>query len=215
MNKKYLKSLASKINIQLNEKEINKFELYMEQLLDWNKRINLTAIVREDDIILKHFIDSMTILKYISNSENVIDVGTGAGFPGIPVSIVKEDCQVTLVDSLNKRINFLNEVIEKLKLEDIETIHSRIEDLGQDKNHREKYDLVLCRALSSVRVLAEYTLPLTIDKGWSLYYKGPKLDEELTEASNAFKILGVEPENIEIFRLLPPEIPFERINLMI
>ena len=140
--KKIMISYAEKINIKFTEEQLEKFYQYMNMLLEWNEKINLTAIVEPKEVILKHFIDSLTINKYLKENATLADVGTGAGFPGIPLKILRPDIKVTLVDSLNKRINFLNEVIEKLNLEDIVTVHSRIEDFGKNKSYREKFDYV-------------------------------------------------------------------------
>ena len=142
--------LSKKINIELHEEQIKKYFDYMNLLLDWNEKINLTAIVKMDDIILKHFIDSMTILKYINSEKTMIDVGTGAGFPGIPVAIMRPDIDITLLDSLNKRILFLEQVKEDLNLKNIKTIHGRAEELGKDKKTREKYDIAVSRAVANM-----------------------------------------------------------------
>ena len=135
--KKKLNELLSEINIEINENKIDMFYLYMQELLEWNKKINLTAIEDENEIILKHFIDSLTVQKYIKNAQNIIDIGTGAGFPGIPLAIVNEKSNIVLLDSLNKRINFLNNVIQKLELSNVKAIHGRAEDLAKIVQHRE------------------------------------------------------------------------------
>ncbi len=153
-----LKSKAQKIDIELKEIQIKQFYEYMRVLLEWNEKINLTAITDENEIILKHFIDCISIKKYIKNSDNVIDLGTGAGFPGIPLKIVMPELKITLVDSLNKRINFLNELVNKLELENIETIHVRAEELAKNKKYREKFDTIVSRAVAPLNVLTEYTL---------------------------------------------------------
>ena len=146
-----LQQNAEKINISIKEDKVIKFKKYMDLLLEWNKKINLTSITDEDDIILKHFIDSLTIEKYVDPKQSVIDIGTGAGFPGIPLKIMNDNVEVTLMDSLNKRINFLNEVIKKLDLKNITTIHSRAEDLAKDNNYRERYDVAVSRAVANLR----------------------------------------------------------------
>src|SRR5690606_21476970 len=140
--------------------DIESFFKYKETLLKWNKNINLTAITDDRDIIIKHFIDSISVVPYIGKDlKKVIDVGTGAGFPGIPLKIIKKDLNVTLLDSLEKRTKFLNEVIEKLDLKNIEVIHSRAEDKGVSGDFREKFDLALARAVANLPVLLEYCLP--------------------------------------------------------
>lgn len=190
--KKRFLELANKININLTENQIEKFYKYMELLLEWNKKINLTAITDEDEIILKHFIDSLTVLKYINENDKIIDVGTGAGFPGIPIAIMMPNVKITLLDSLNKRINFLNEVIRELDLKNIETIHSRSEDCGKDILFREKYDIALARAVANLSTLSEYLLPFIKIDGKMICMKGSEIEEELKNAEYAIKELGGE-----------------------
>lgn len=190
--KKRFLELANKININLTENQIEKFYKYMELLLEWNKKINLTAITDEDEIILKHFVDSLTVLKYINENDKIIDVGTGAGFPGIPIAIMMPNVKITLLDSLNKRINFLNEVIRELDLKNIETIHSRSEDCGKDILFREKYDIALARAVANLSTLSEYLLPFIKIDGKMICMKGSEIEEELKNAEYAIKELGGE-----------------------
>ena len=190
-----------KINLKIEKEEIKKFYEYMKILIEWNEKINLTAIKDEKEIIIKHFIDSLTINKYIGNAESMVDVGTGAGFPGIPIKIVNKNLKVILVDSLNKRINFLNEVIEKLDLQNIKTVHARAEDLGKDKQYRESFDVVTSRAVANMTVLTEYLLPLTKIGGNCICMKGAEIEDELENAKYAIKLLGgkvVKVEKIEI-----------------
>ena len=195
-----------------NKKQEDNFNKYMDLLLDWNEKINLTAITDKDDIILKHFIDSLTIEKYIKDNDKVIDLGTGAGFPGIPIKIKNENIDVTLVDSLNKRVNFLNEVIKELNLRDITAIHSRIEDLAHNKNYREKYDVVTSRAVANMSTLSEYMLPFAKIGGICICMKGPNVDEELENAKGAIKKLGGKIEKVESLTL--PDSDIER-NIVI
>ena len=192
---------AKKIDIVFNEKQIEQFYKYMKLLIEWNEKINLTAITDENEIILKHFIDSLTIAKYIPNNVSFADVGTGAGFPGIPIKIYREDVNVILVDSLNKRINFLNEVISELSLENIESIHSRVEEFGKNKKYREKFDIVTARAVANLSVLSEYLIPLVDIDGKCICMKGSEVQEELNESKNAINILGGKVEKIESFEL--------------
>ena len=140
---------------EISENEIEKFYQYMKLLLEWNEKINLTAITDEKEIIKKHFIDSLTISKLIKEDTSVVDVGTGAGFPGMPLAITKK-VNVTLVDSLNKRINFLNIVKDSIKLENVNTVHSRAEEVGQNEKYREKFDYAVSRAVAPINVLLEY-----------------------------------------------------------
>ncbi len=207
--KKYTTNLinsSNELGIKLNKNQINNFEKYMQLLIEWNKKINLTAINTPEDIVLKHFIDSLTILKYINKEEKVIDVGTGAGFPGLPLKIAIPELAVYLADSLNKRINFLNIVIDELRLNNIQTIHTRIEDLGQNKLYREKFDVVTSRAVASFNILLEYMLPLLKIGGKCICMKGSNI-EEINNSKKALEILGGEIENIEEL-----ELPFSDIK---
>lgn len=192
---------SSKLNINLTVEQLNKFYKYMEMLITWNEKINLTAIIEPHEIILKHFIDSLTLDKYLKNNENLVDVGTGAGFPGIPISIVRKDIKITLVDSLNKRLNFLNEVIKELKLENVETVHSRAEDLGQDIKYREKFDISTSRAVANLSTLSEYLIPLVKINGQAICMKAGDAQEEIKNAQNAIKTLGGQVNKIEEFCL--------------
>lgn len=190
-----------KKEMNLTDEQEQKFYEYMKLLKEWNEKINLTTITEEQDILLKHFIDSLTILKYLNDNDNIIDVGTGAGFPGIPVKIVNETLNVTLMDSLNKRILFLNDVIEKLKLEGIKTVHARAEELGRNKEYREKYDVVTSRAVANLSTLLEYMMPFAKVGGTCICMKGPNIEEELENADLAIKELGGKLEKIENFKL--------------
>ena len=196
-----LKKISKQINIDLNEMQLNQFKKYMDLLLEWNEKINLTAITEENEIILKHFIDSMTLLEYIEDNASIVDVGTGAGFPGIPISIVRDDTKVTLVDSLNKRINFLEDVISKIELKNIKAIHSRAEDFGRNKQSRESFDISVSRAVANLSVLVEYLLPLVKVGGKCICMKGSEVEEEITEAKFAIKELGGKIESIDEFCL--------------
>ena len=191
-----LKIKAKQIEIKLTKEQIEKYYNYMSLLLEWNEKINLTAIIEPREIILKHFVDSLTIAKYIKDDEKLIDVGTGAGFPGIPLSIVKENTDIVLLDSLNKRINFLEEVKENLKLENITTIHGRAEEFGKNKKERETYDIATSRAVAPLNILLEYLLPLVKVGGRAICMKGSNI-EEVENAKNALEILGGQIEKIE------------------
>ena len=174
----------------------------MELLLEWNEKINLTAIVEPRDVILKHFVDSLTICKELQKNKTLADIGTGAGFPGIPVKILRPDLDITLIDSLNKRVNFLTMVIEALKLEKIIALHGRIEDFGKNKKYREKFDYVTSRAVANLSTLSEYMIPLVKIGGKCICMKGSNIDEELKNAEKAIKILGGKIEKVDTF-LLP------------
>lgn len=199
--KKIMIFYGEKIDIKFTEEQLNQFYEYMNLLLEWNEKINLTAITDPNEVILKHFIDSLTINKYIKENSTLADVGTGAGFPGIPLKIVRPDLKITLVDSLNKRINFLNEVINKLNLVNIETVHSRIEDFGKDKKYRESFDFVTARAVANLAVLSEYLLPIAKVGGQCVCMKGSSVEEELSNGKNAIKVLGGKIKNIDEFVL--------------
>lgn len=196
-----LKDYLKEIKIELTKEQIEQFYKYMELLLEWNEKINLTAITEPKEVILKHFVDSLTIVKYIENGTSLVDMGTGAGFPGIPLKILRPDIKITLVDSLNKRINFLNEVISNLKLKNIETIHSRAEEFGKNKKYRESFDIATSRAVANFSTLSEYLIPLVTKNGKVIYMKGSDVKEELEEAKNAIKILGGKIEEQEDFYL--------------
>ena len=192
---------GEKIDIMFTEEQLRQFYKYMELLLEWNKKINLTAITEPNEVILKHFIDSLTINKYIKENSSIADVGTGAGFPGIPLKIFRPDLEITLVDSLNKRINFLNEVISKLDLKNIFTVHSRIEDFGKDKKYRESFDYVTARAVANISVLSEYLLPISKIGGQCVCMKGSNVKDELNEGKNAINVLGGKVNCIDEFVL--------------
>ncbi len=192
-----MKEYGKEIQIKFTEEQLQKFYKYMNMLIEWNKKINLTAIIEPKEIILKHFIDSLTILKYVNDNEKMLDVGTGAGFPGIPIKIMNSNIEITLLDSLNKRINFLNEVINKLELKNISAIHSRIEDYGKNNKYREKYDIVTSRAVANLATLSEYMLPMLKIKGKSICMKGSDIKEEVKNSKRAIDILGGEIVNIE------------------
>lgn len=194
---KEIKEKLEKTNINIEEVQAKKIYEYMNLMLEWNEKINLTAITEPKEVILKHFVDSLTILKYLAKEEKVIDVGTGAGFPGIPLNIMKNDCNYTLLDSLNKRITFLNEVINNLELKNINTIHLRVEEAGKNKKYRESYDIATSRAVASLNILLEYLLPLVKVGGKCICMKGSNVEEEIELAKNAIKVLGGEIEKIE------------------
>lgn len=208
-----LKREAEKINLKLNDKQLENFYNYMNLLIEWNEKINLTSITEPNEVITKHFIDSLTAAKYIEDNKSIVDVGTGAGFPGIPLAIYNKSLNVTLVDSLNKRINFLNEVTNQLELKNITSIHNRAEEFGKNKQHREKYDIAISRAVARLNVLVEYLLPTIKIGGKCICMKGPDCEEEVNEARQAIKLLGGEIEKIEEFKL--PETDIKRTIIII
>lgn len=199
--KREFEKYLEKMSISLNKEQYDQFYAYMVLLIEWNEKINLTAITEPQEIILKHFVDSLTIAKYIEEGKTIIDMGTGAGFPGIPLKIYRNDVKVVLADSLNKRIKFLNEVIEKLQLKNIETIHCRAEELGKNKEYREKFDYATSRAVANLSTLSEYLLPFVKLKGSGIFMKTMEIDEELENAKKAIKILGGKIEKVDKFEI--------------
>ena len=204
---------GNKININFNVEQLQKFYRYMELLIEWNEKINLTAITEPEEIITKHFIDSLTILRYIKDKERIVDVGTGAGFPGIPLKIMLENNKFVLVDSLNKRLLFLQEVIKELNLNNVEIIHSRAEDFGQNKKYRESFDIVTSRAVANLSTLSEYLIPLTKINGKCIGMKAADTEDEIKQAQNAIKVLGGKIEKIDKFVL--PETDLGRTIIII
>lgn len=191
----------NKIDETLTVEQIKQFYNYMNMLIEWNEKINLTAIVEPEDIILKHFIDSLTISKEIEESDKVADIGTGAGFPGLPIKILKPQTEMFLIDSLNKRIKFLDEVIEKNNLKKIKAIHSRAEEIGRNKEYRGQCDVVVSRAVAKLNTLLEYMMPLVKVGGKCICLKGPNIEEEIKDAKNAIEILGGEIEKVKSITL--------------
>jgi 16S rRNA (guanine527-N7)-methyltransferase len=168
------------LKIDLSNDKAEKFYQYMEILIKWNENINLTAITEPNEVLQKHFVDSLTVLKDIKENSEIIDVGTGAGFPGIPIKIADESFKVTLLDSLNKRINFLDEVIKNLNLTNINTIHARAEEVGKNGKLREKFDVAISRAVAPLNVLVEYLLPFVKVNGVCICMKGSNTKEEIS-----------------------------------
>ena len=199
--KREFEKYLEKMSISLNKEQYDQFYAYMLLLIEWNEKMNLTAITEPKEIILKHFVDSLTIAKYIEEGKTIIDMGTGAGFPGIPLKIYRNDVKVVLADSLNKRIKFLNEVIEKLQLKNIETIHCRAEELGKNKEYREKFDYATSRAVANLSTLSEYLLPFVKLNGSGIFMKTMEIDEELENAKKAIKILGGRIEKVDKFEI--------------
>lgn len=188
--KRTLAKLLQDIKIDIEEEQMNQFFEYMNLLLEWNEKINLTAITEQNDIILKHFVDCLTIQKYMKKDQKIVDIGTGAGFPGIPLAIMNQNNQFILVDSLNKRIHFLDEVKEKVGLKNVCTFHMRAEEFGQNKLYREKFDMAVSRAVANLSVLVEYLLPAVKVGGKVICMKGSQVEEEIEQAKFAIKELG-------------------------
>ena len=192
MFREILIDAAQKFGVNFNERQLEQFEIFYNLIVDWNTKINLTAIVDEKDFAVKHVIDSLTVwdAEKFADVKNFLDVGTGAGFPAIPIKIFQPQLEVTLIDSLAKRVEFLKKVVAELNLENVKCLHGRAEDLARDKNLRENFDLVTARAVARLNILAEYCLPFARIGGTFAALKGKIFREEIVEAENAIKILG-------------------------
>lgn len=212
-----IRKIFSECNIELSEKQVQQFQNYYELLTEWNRKINLTAITEYEEVIWKHFIDSALLTKsnlYQEKEKNsILDMGTGAGFPGIVLAILSPEKKFTLVDSLQKRIDFLTIVIKKLELENVILFHGRAEDYGQKENFRNQFDFVVSRAVAELPLLLEYCIPFVKVDGYFISYKGKKYKDEIDYSGNAFKKLTCQIENIEKFVLKNRE--EERILLFI
>lgn len=212
--KDYLYDIAAKMNIEISERQLEQFQLYYDHLIEINQVMNLTAITEEKEVVLKHFVDSISIMNYCTFSDNmkVIDVGTGAGFPGIPLAILFPQVQFTLMDSLNKRIRFLNEVISICGLNNVTCYHGRAEEMGVNPQFREKYDLCVSRAVANLSVLLEYCIPFVKVGGMFLSYKSSHAEEELKESGKAQEKLSCHLKEHIIFEL--PDTDISRCFLM-
>ena len=186
---------ANCIGIEISQENAKQFYKYMKLLLEWNEKMNLTAITDPEEIILKHFVDSLTIMPYLSNANTILDVGTGAGFPGLPLKILEDNKEFTLLDSLNKRITFLQNVISELELKNVQAIHGRAEEYISQK--RESYDIVTSRAVAKLNVLIEYMLPFVKVGGRCICMKSFEIEGELKEAKKAIEILGGKIEKVD------------------
>lgn len=195
-------SQAKTLGIKVTAEQSEKFQVYMETLLEWNEKLNLTAITEPDEVVEKHFLDSLALLLACKPKEGgkLLDIGTGAGFPGVPLKIVRPDLQVTLLDGSNKRLNFLGELCGRLGIEG-KRVHKRAEEAGLDRSMRESYDIVTARAVAQLRVLCEYCLPLVKMKGIFVAMKGPNVNDELAEAERALKILGGDKVELKQIQL--------------
>ncbi len=210
-----LKEDALQFDVELSEKQLSQFYRYYEMLIDWNEKINLTAITDFDEVLKKHFLDSISIGRIMKqyDSVSILDIGTGAGFPGIPIKIAFPDTEITLLDSLNKRVNFLNEVIRELELDSICALHGRAEDFAKKKEMREQFNFCVSRAVANLSSLSEFCLPYVKIGGSFISYKSEKAMEELELSSNAISILG--GGNVKTDEFFLPRTDFKRTFVII
>lgn len=206
-----LKHEAEKIGIKLDDKMLNRFEIYKNLLIEYNEKVNLTAITDEYEIIMKHFIDSLECVKYIKQSDKVIDVGTGAGFPGVVIAIYFDGkiC-MTLLDALNKRLIFLHELIEKMQIDNIEIVHGRAEEMAHKELYRNRFDIAISRAVAQLNILLEYDITYVKIGGRCLFLKGDNVKEEINLSNNALNILKSSIANIYEYKYLVEEEEYSR-----
>lgn len=185
------------LNLEINDKQLELFYQYMNGIIDWNDKINVTAITDEKMFIVKHFVDSLAINKFVVQAKSIIDIGTGGGFPGIPLKIMNYDKEVTLIDSVNKKLNVIRDITKDMDLGELEILHSRAEDLASKQEYRETYDIATTRAVSNFSTILEYMLPFIKVGGYAICMKGPNYTEEFEEAKVAIEVLGGKFDSIE------------------
>ncbi|MBO8463237.1 MAG: 16S rRNA (guanine(527)-N(7))-methyltransferase RsmG [Firmicutes bacterium] len=210
-----LKRKSEQLEVELTEQQLEQFKTYYEMLIEKNKVMNLTAITEKDEVIDKHFIDSISLNKAVDTTKplKILDLGTGAGFPGIPLKIAYPNLTITLLDSLNKRIKFLQEVIDELGLQEIEGIHGRAEDFAKQPAYREQYDLCVSRAVANLATLSEYCLPYVKEGGCFISYKSGAVEEEVNQSKKAIAELGGRIKEVIAFTL--PKTDIERTFVVI
>lgn len=217
MNPEIFAKELAKYGFELSDNQKGQFATYYNKLIEFNKKVNLTRITDEDEVYLKHFFDSITpLLEFpdlFKGEKTLCDVGAGAGFPSLPIKILCPNLRITIVDSLGKRLKFLDELVNDLDIDEVTLVHSRAEDAGQNKNLREKFDLVTGRAVARMSVLSEYCLPLTKVNGDLVALKGPKAQDELAEAKHAIEVLGGEVEDVKELTL--PDTDDERTLIIV
>jgi 16S rRNA (guanine(527)-N(7))-methyltransferase GidB len=193
---KELTEALESMGIDCGSHELNQYQKYMERILEWNEKVNLTSITDYKEFVKKHYMDSVAICSFeqMKNANHIIDVGTGAGFPGIPLAILFPDKHFLLMDSLNKRIKIIDEISKEIGLKNVSFLHGRAEEIALDKRYREKFDLCVSRAVANLAVLSEYCLPFVMKGGWFAAYKTGSIDEELKESIRAIRVLGGMPE---------------------
>ncbi|MCY6485363.1 16S rRNA (guanine(527)-N(7))-methyltransferase RsmG [Clostridium aestuarii] len=193
-----LENAVESCGLSFSDKKYEQFIKYKDLLKEWNEKVNLTAIKEDEEIIKKHFIDSLKVFKFekLKEAKKIIDIGTGGGFPGIPMKIIKPEIEMVLLDSLRKRINVLEDIANKIEITDISTIHGRAEEFAKQAKYREKFDAVVSRAVANLTVLSEFCIPYVKVGGYFVALKGPSVEEEIKEAKNAISILGAKLENI-------------------
>lgn len=196
------------LKITYSEEQIEQFLIFYEMLVEKNKVMNLTAITEFDDVVEKHFLDSLSLCHYIDLNQSmyVLDLGTGAGFPGIPLKIMFPKLKLVLMDSLNKRVIFLQEVIEKLNLSDISAVHGRAEEMARNQKYREQFDLCVSRAVANLSSLSEYCIPFVKPGGKFMAYKSGEIEEEVKQAEKSVSVLGGKIEKLEKFTLVGTEV---------
>ena len=201
--KRFLQDKLEMLSVEVDRKKIDQFNQFYDLIVEWNKVMNLTAITDYKDVVEKHFLDSLSIERILKldDIKAVMDVGTGAGFPGMPLKIIYPELKITLLDSLNKRVKFLNEVIRQLELKNIDAIHGRAEDIGKNENYREKYDLCVSRAVANLATLSEYCMPFVKVGGVFVSYKSGDIDEEVLKSKKAISLFGGKIDEVVKFQL--------------